>query len=69
MQTYIIGAIVDHNRYKNLTLEKAEKQGIAHARLPIGPELKLRMSSVLTVNQVPIYLVVCSDTAGHVLIF
>mmetsp|Transcript_47837 Transcript_47837/g.89062 ORF Transcript_47837/g.89062 Transcript_47837/m.89062 type:complete len:347 (-) Transcript_47837:206-1246(-) len=51
-KTYIIGAIVDHNRYKNLTLEKAEKQGIAHARLPIGPELKLRMSSVLTVNQV-----------------
>jgi tRNA (guanine9-N1)-methyltransferase len=52
MQTYIIGAIVDHNRYKNLTLEKAEKQGIAHARLPIGGELKMRMSKVLTVNQV-----------------
>mmetsp|Transcript_20448 Transcript_20448/g.44752 ORF Transcript_20448/g.44752 Transcript_20448/m.44752 type:complete len:335 (-) Transcript_20448:510-1514(-) len=51
-KVYIIGGIVDHNRYKNLTLNKANKQGIAHARLPIGNDLKMITSKVLTVNQV-----------------
>ncbi|GAA5930330.1 hypothetical protein JCM3775_004364 [Rhodotorula graminis] len=51
--TYILGGIVDHNRYKNLCLDKANALGIAHAQLPIGeflPELQTR--KVLTVNQV-----------------
>lgn len=49
---YIIGGIVDRNRYKNLTLNKAKKDGISHARLPIGDLMALRSSSVLAVNHV-----------------
>lgn len=51
--TYILGGIVDRNRYKRLCLDKADRLGIRHAQLPIGealPELKTR--KVLTVNQV-----------------
>ncbi|BGO98957.1 tRNA (guanine(9)-N1)-methyltransferase [Rhodotorula toruloides] len=51
--TYILGGIVDRNRYKNLCLNKANSLGIAHAQLPIGeylPEMQTR--KVLTVNQV-----------------
>lgn len=53
MKTYIIGGLVDKNRYKSLCLNKAIAEGIAHAQLPIGnflPELQTR--KVLTVNHV-----------------
>lgn len=52
-KTYILGGIVDHNRYKLLCYNKAVEQGVAHAALPIAqylPELKTRY--ILTVNQV-----------------
>lgn len=49
---YIIGGIVDRNRYLNLTLEKAQKEGIRHGKLPIGKHVQLQSSSVLTVNHV-----------------
>ncbi|KIP10409.1 hypothetical protein PHLGIDRAFT_115531 [Phlebiopsis gigantea 11061_1 CR5-6] len=51
-ETYIIGGICDHNRYKNLCLNKAEASGIRSARLPIGSHLaELKTRKVLTVNQ------------------
>ncbi|KAF9478402.1 hypothetical protein BDN70DRAFT_880005 [Pholiota conissans] len=52
-ETYIIGGICDHNRYKNLCLNKANESGIRTARLPIGRYLaSLPTRKVLTVNQV-----------------
>lgn len=49
---YIIGGLVDRNRWKGLTLEKAKSQGISTAKLPINEHMKLTSSAVLTVNQV-----------------
>ncbi|KAG5648793.1 hypothetical protein DXG03_000142 [Asterophora parasitica] len=52
-ESYIIGGICDHNRYKNLCLNKAKESGIRTARLPIGRYLaSLPTRKVLTVNQV-----------------
>ncbi|KAF5332007.1 hypothetical protein D9758_014579 [Tetrapyrgos nigripes] len=52
-EIYVIGGICDHNRYKNLTLKKANEQGIRTARLPIGRYVSsLPTRKVLTVNQV-----------------
>ncbi|PIL37540.1 hypothetical protein GSI_01234 [Ganoderma sinense ZZ0214-1] len=51
-ETYILGGIVDHNRYKNLCLNKSKEHGIRSARLPIGTYLtEMRTRKVLTVNQ------------------
>ncbi|KAK3158965.1 hypothetical protein QOZ80_2AG0143980 [Eleusine coracana subsp. coracana] len=49
---YIIGGLVDRNKWKGRTQEKAAAQGIQTAKLPIGNYLKLSSSQVLTVNQV-----------------
>jgi len=56
---YIIGGMVDHNRLKGVTAQKASDQGIRTCRLPLGPNqgqpsLRLRngFSNVLTVNHV-----------------
>ncbi|KAF8414272.1 hypothetical protein HHK36_002273 [Tetracentron sinense] len=49
---YIIGGLVDRNRWKGITMKKAKDQGIQTAKLPIGNYLKMSSSQVLTVNQV-----------------
>jgi len=52
-ETYIIGGICDHNRYKNLCLDKARESGVRAVQLPIGRFLShLPTRKVLTVNQV-----------------
>ncbi|CAK88351.1 unnamed protein product (macronuclear) [Paramecium tetraurelia] len=49
-EVYIIGGLVDHNRLKLITYNKAIEQGIKTKKLPIN--LNLKTSSILTVNQV-----------------
>ncbi|KAK3010024.1 hypothetical protein RJ639_010987 [Escallonia herrerae] len=49
---YIVGGLVDRNRWKGITMKKAEEQMIQTAKLPIGNFLKMSSSQVLTVNQV-----------------
>ena len=47
---YIIGALVDKNRYKGLCQKKADEQGIRTAQLPIREHMRLTTRRVLTVN-------------------
>ncbi|KAF3796618.1 tRNA (guanine(9)-N1)-methyltransferase [Nymphaea thermarum] len=49
---YIIGGLVDRNRWKGITMKKAKEDGIKTAKLPISDYLKMSTSMVLTVNQV-----------------
>ncbi|TIA79728.1 hypothetical protein E3P98_03121 [Wallemia ichthyophaga] len=49
---YILGAMVDHNRLKNITVDKAKSLGMAVAALPISKYIRLSTRRVLTVNQV-----------------
>ncbi|KAG8763587.1 tRNA (guanine(9)-N(1))-methyltransferase [Ceratobasidium sp. 423] len=52
-ETYVIGGIVDRNRYKNLCANKAQDLNVRSARLPIGRYLAdMPTRKVLTVNQV-----------------
>ena len=49
---YIIGGIVDHNKLKNITKNKAKKLGIKTLKFPISKYMKLNSSSILTVLHV-----------------
>jgi tRNA (guanine9-N1)-methyltransferase len=51
-RTLIIGGIVDRNRHKNATVDKADALGIRTAQLPIGDLMAMKTSKVLTVNHV-----------------
>lgn len=46
---YIIGGLVDRNRWKGITLKKANDQGIQTAKLPIGSYLKMSSSQVYSI--------------------
>ena len=51
-KVYIIGGIVDRNRLKCATIDRAKKLGIATAKLPITDHLSFAAPKVLTVNHV-----------------
>lgn len=44
---YIVGGLVDRNRWKGITMKKAQEQGIQTAKLPIGNYLKMSSSQVM----------------------
>jgi len=48
----IVGGLVDRNRYKGLTNDKARDLKVRTARLPISSFVEMSASKVLTVNQV-----------------
>ncbi len=49
---YVIGGIVDRNRLKGATFNKATGQGVRTAKLPIKENFALSCTHVLTVNHV-----------------
>lgn len=49
---YIIGGIVDHNRLKRITMNKAEELGVRTARFPFENYTIMESRKVITVNQV-----------------
>nr|BAN21172.1 conserved hypothetical protein [Riptortus pedestris] len=51
-KVYIIGALVDHNSQKGLTLKIAKEQNIGHARLPIDEFIEMKTRRVLTIDHV-----------------
>ncbi|TMW68831.1 hypothetical protein Poli38472_006299 [Pythium oligandrum] len=62
-KVYIIGGIVDRNRLKGATYNKALEQGIATAKLPLDQHVDMGASTrVLTVNHVFEILVRYSET-------
>lgn len=48
--TYIIGGLVDHNHHKKECLNKAMREGLRHAKLPISEFIRLQCRKVLAVN-------------------
>ena len=49
---YIIGGIVDRNKFKGITYEKARQQGIQTAKLPIKEYFQMAATHILTINHV-----------------
>ncbi|KAF2815534.1 uncharacterized protein BDZ99DRAFT_356783, partial [Mytilinidion resinicola] len=50
--TYIIGGLVDKNRYKGICYRRAMDRGIKTAKLPIGDFLQMNSRAVLATNHV-----------------
>ncbi|KND01750.1 tRNA (guanine(9)-N(1))-methyltransferase [Spizellomyces punctatus DAOM BR117] len=51
-KTYVIGGIVDKNRYKGLCYEQAKAYGLATAKLPLDHYVAMQSRKVLTINHV-----------------
>jgi hypothetical protein len=49
---YIIGGIVDRNKLKGMTYDKAQRQGVRTAKLPLKEYMDFSATPVLTVNHV-----------------
>lgn len=60
--TYIIGGIVDKNRYKDLCLNRAKQFGIPTKKLPIDKYIKLNGRQVLTTAHVVQLMLSYADT-------
>lgn len=49
---YVIGGIVDHNHHKGLCFDRAEKNGLKTARLPLNENVDMKTRSVLSTYHV-----------------
>uniref|UniRef100_A0A914CSB6 tRNA (guanine(9)-N(1))-methyltransferase n=1 Tax=Acrobeloides nanus TaxID=290746 RepID=A0A914CSB6_9BILA len=61
-KVYVIGGLIDHNRYKGFCYEKAVANGFSTARLPIDKYMKMNSRKVLTINHVFEILLRFSET-------
>jgi tRNA (guanine9-N1)-methyltransferase len=50
--SYIIGGLVDKNRYKGICYKRARELGIPTAKLPIGEYMTMQSRTVMTTNHV-----------------
>ena len=50
--TYIVGGLVDKNRYKGICYNRATEKGVKTAKLPIGDYIQMASRQVLTTNHV-----------------
>jgi len=62
---YIIGGIVDRGKLKDVSLRRAEKNGIQTAKLPINEYLNLVSTKVLTCNHVFDILLKLKEKEGN----
>lgn len=62
---YIIGGIVDRGKLKDVSLRRAEKNGIQTAKLPINEYLSLVSTKVLTCNHVFDILLKLKEKEGN----
>lgn len=58
---YVIGGLVDHNKYKGETHQLATIRGLRTARLPLTENVVLHSRAVLTINQVAEILIAKSN--------
>jgi tRNA (guanine9-N1)-methyltransferase len=49
-KVYVIGGLVDHNRYKGISYERAVAAGVQTAKFPIAEYILLMTRHVLAVN-------------------